>query len=94
MAKQEFFIPVETLGQPRTGECLVDHWWFVDPAKGAMFYASNHHLDGPHPMANRNRRVHEVVAKNKAWAGYDIVQIPAAYMGHADEENARQRKTL
>ena len=90
--KREFFVPVETLSQPRQGECVVNHYWFVDPARGAMFYASNHSMDPPHPMCNSDRRVHELVGRNEAWAGYDIVLIPVAYMAHAQEENNRIRE--
>lgn len=81
MAQLEFHVPLDVLSTPKTGECLVDHWWLVHEEKGALLWGDS--TAGilsrqPSPAANRDQRITERFKRK----GYEVVQVRVAYMSH------------
>ncbi len=83
-----FTVPMTTLREPRTGECLCDHWWLVDDDDGVLFYTARMRFDPPYPMCNRDSRVLEKMPM----PGYRAVLIDVAYLSHALQPHAVARE--
>jgi hypothetical protein len=75
-------VPLDELATPRDGEVLTDRWWVVRDG-GALFH--QHYGHGWSPQCNSDRRVTEMI-QAKLYPDDEIMQVPAAYVGHPDEE--------
>lgn len=67
------FIQLRDLVTPKTGECLVGHWWVTHPALGAV-------LVGGYPQCNRDETIARAVGA-KLYPGWPVLQVPVAYLG-------------
>lgn len=74
-----FHIHIAQLEEPKSGECLIDHWWVVHPVRGALFYELP---DGSaSPQCNSDKTVAGLV-REKVYPEHDLVQIATAYFGN------------
>lgn len=81
-----FHIPLDELTKPKGGQCyvIVDHWWTVDPDKGALIFKMNKRHEGS-PQCNSDKRIVDRMLESRGRDGYVAMQIPLAFMPHKCE---------
>lgn len=87
-----FHVPVDVLAQPADGEVIIGAHWAVHPDKGALFYVmpGGWH-ERPSPQCNRDLNVANIVI-GRVYKDHEVVEIPMAYLAHADREKERLRQ--
>jgi len=81
------FVPLDELTTPKTGqEVIANHWWMVDPARGAVFFKRGKHVRDASPQCNMNKAICELL-KPKLYPDFEIQFIPVAYIPMRDYEN-------
>lgn len=77
------YVPKETAILPRTGECIIDHWWVIHPERGLVFFVpSLRHSDMPAPQCNLDQRVTDRLCK-QLYSNCHVEQISIVFMAHA-----------
>lgn len=82
------FTPLDELTKPRNGfEAVVDHYWIVDPARGAAFASRTKKFPLLSPQCNRDRNLTERLnSELYGNAGFEVQQIPVAYIHRGDDD--------
>lgn len=77
------YVPKETAILPRTGECIIDHWWIIHPERGLVFFVpSLRHSDMPAPQCNLDQRVTDRLCK-QLYGNCHVEQLSIVFMAHA-----------
>lgn len=89
-----FHIPLETAQTPKSGHCIVDHYWAVHPEKGVAFYAQLHgytRCEEPSPQCNASEHTCRYIM-SRMYPDHEVRHIPVVYTQHAVKEMNRMRK--
>lgn len=81
------FVDFKTATTPTSGECLVERYWTVDPARGLAFML----VPGdqrPYPQCNPSQVVAEYLQQH-LFPDLEVRKIPLVFMRHADRLASR-----
>jgi len=88
------YVPIEQAETPTNGECLVNHWWTVDPEKGLVFWARvSGYLksDNVSPQCNQSEATCRLLS-SKLYPECEVRQIPVVFLEHAERRLRELRK--
>ena len=82
-------VPLDVIETPRDGEVYADRYWVHMPGEGVLFWNGASGKGGWSPQCNSDRRLPEKLLGRYLlgrYPGAEVVHVPAAYLGHWDEE--------
>lgn len=89
-------IDLDKAVSPRTGECIVDSWWSVHPAKGVAFYYQPFgyaRSEDPSPQCNQSEATASALTA-RGHPEHEVRKLPCVFMGHAREAMNKDREAL
>ena len=84
-----YFMPLDKLQLPKSGECIVNNYWIVHKERGACFQKRREewgkmpkNFASCSPQANMNEEMaKQIMEKLYRTDEYEVVHIPVAYLG-------------